>query len=269
MPTLPAGHVVLMAFSWLSMILYVCIIWTIIRWRKYVYFLRSSYYYLLVLQAFIDFHMFLTVELIMRPRKFNFFNLFSSHMLIYAKFTYMNLFVSNTAFAFCHLFIALNRLTAFYSPLLHNKVWSEKTVAMYGVGVYVLSLMSALPLLFVGDGVIMFHLLPDGIIQLFSDDYIERIIQKRLLLCALWSFIPFCFEFIRSIFCLFSSLRDITPVYLYATQVWFYEMEIITSLSPWLQILLNKNVRVLMFEAFNFRKSVGISIVVTSLDTKW
>ncbi|VDO72584.1 unnamed protein product [Heligmosomoides polygyrus] len=122
MPTLPAGHVVLMAFSWLSMILYVCIIWTIIRWRKYVYFLRSSYYYLLVLQAFIDFHMFLTVELIMRPRKFNFFNLFSSHMLIYAKFTYMNLFVSNTAFAFCHLFIALNRLTAFYSPLLHNKV---------------------------------------------------------------------------------------------------------------------------------------------------
>lgn len=46
---------------------------------------------------------------------------------------------------------------------------------MYGVGVYVLSLMSALPLLFVGDGVIMFHLLPDGIIQLFSDDYIERV----------------------------------------------------------------------------------------------
>ncbi|RCN39669.1 hypothetical protein ANCCAN_14411 [Ancylostoma caninum] len=238
--------------------------------------------------------MFFTVELVMRPRKFNYFNLFSENMHGFATFSYINLIVSKTVMCSGHIVISLNRFTAFYRPLEQKETWSRKTILGCGLAIWTIAASSALPFLMVDSYSINFHLQPNGILQMFgrglavrydtvqsavlnaivvllctifyslSLKYARKTISKRtaverrLLLCALASSFPFCIEFIRSALGLYFSMDGMTCPYMITTEFWFYEVEVVISASAWLQLIINRNLRDLMLKQIFGRHFKGI-----------
>ncbi|EYB89974.1 hypothetical protein Y032_0225g2765 [Ancylostoma ceylanicum] len=77
----------------------------------------------------------------------------------------------------------------------------------------------------------------------------ERV-ERNLLICAAASSLPFCVEFIREIAVVSSSFDGISDIYISMTELWFYEMGIVTSLPMWLQVIVNRSLRKCVIEEF-------------------
>ncbi|EYB98790.1 hypothetical protein Y032_0128g1444 [Ancylostoma ceylanicum] len=256
-PELPFGQILLMVYAWISMLLYLCLICTLLRLRRDFAALRSSYYSLFLLQAIGDFYMFLTVELVMRPRKFNYFDLFSENMQGFATFSYINLLISKTVMCTGHIIISLNRFTAFYKPLEQKQIWSRRTIVGCAILIWTIAACSALPFVMVDSYSINFYLQPSGILQMYGRGLAVRAVERRLLLCALASSFPFCIEFVRSALGLYFSMDGMTYSYMITTEFWFYEVEVVVSASAWLQLIINRNLRILMFKQIFGRRFKG------------
>ncbi|KAK6726009.1 hypothetical protein RB195_004370 [Necator americanus] len=81
-----------------------------------------------------------------------------------------------------------------------------------------------------------------------KSDYKHRMVDRRLLVCALASSLPFCIEFVRSLLILFSfELKN--NLYRSMTEFWHFETEAIATSSVWLQLILNKSQR--RYKRFN------------------
>ncbi|EYB89976.1 hypothetical protein Y032_0225g2766 [Ancylostoma ceylanicum] len=231
--------------------------------------------------------MFLTIEFVMRPRKYNFFNLFNEDMHSYAVFSYFNMICSQTVLCCGHLLISANRLTAFYKPLTHEEIWSTKHTLLAVLFMWILSIISALPFLFIFPESIRFYLMKKGIVQLFAGgfatlyDTIQSVvinttvvlfcsvsyvccfmmarktvgrnasIEHNLLICAATSAFPFFIEFIRAIAGVFSSFNGLSELYVLLTELWFYEIEVVASLPMWLQVIVNKSLRDCLLAEFS------------------
>lgn len=118
----PFGQKLLIGYTWLSMGFYLALVVALLKWRTNNSLFRTSYYTLFLLQAVANFHVLLVVELMMRPRKFNYFNLFSKNMHAFAIFSYFDVTFAKIALCCGHMIISFNRLTAFYNPLTYEKV---------------------------------------------------------------------------------------------------------------------------------------------------
>lgn len=66
--------------------------------------------------------MLIFLEIIIRPRKFDYFGLFSEDMRDYALFSTANLLIAKGVICCGHVVIALNRFTAFYWPFKQEQV---------------------------------------------------------------------------------------------------------------------------------------------------
>ncbi|ETN72169.1 hypothetical protein NECAME_18991 [Necator americanus] len=122
MGTLPYGQLVMSLYSWISMIVYIRLVCKLLKQRKSTVHFKSSYYTLFLLQFIADFYVFIFVEFIMRPRKFNYFNLFTEDMQAYALFSVSNVVISRGILSSGHVVIALNRFSVFYAPMKQEQV---------------------------------------------------------------------------------------------------------------------------------------------------
>ncbi|ETN68605.1 hypothetical protein NECAME_15738 [Necator americanus] len=97
-----------------------------------------------------------------------------------------------------------------------------------------------------------------------KSDYKHRMVDRRLLVCALASSLPFCIEFVRSLLILF-SFEQKNNLYRSMTEFWHFETEAIATSSVWLQLILNKSVRKLIFKRQRKRTN---SITVSNIAVK-
>ncbi|KAL6728192.1 hypothetical protein Aduo_009991 [Ancylostoma duodenale] len=257
------------------MVVYFYMICKLLLARRRILQFKSSYYSIFLLQSVADFYIFVFVEIIMRPRKLNFFNLFSENMQSYALFSMANLMISRGILCSGHIVIALNRLTAFYLPLRQEKIWSNWMVCSSVISLWMLSIVVSIPIIIIRHGEAQFFRAHCGVLYMIGGglgDYNSyqgaaisvitvavcsvcymcsyrkakqrkyAMVELRLLLCAIASAVPFFLEMVRSILILFSAhLKN--DLYKAMTSLWFYEMDAIVSASVWLQLIINKNVR--------------------------
>ncbi|KAL6732322.1 hypothetical protein Aduo_003095 [Ancylostoma duodenale] len=224
----------------------------------------------------------------MRPRKFNYFNIIPTEMQAYAAFSYYNQMISQVILCYGHILIALNRFTSFYYPLTVEKIWSDKTATLCVVSLWTLSIVTSLTVLLVFAKSPHFELASNGIVimnggsvKAFSSlqsvvanmltvlicfvcylccfiknrygDHKYKSVEKRLLLCALASSLPFCVEMVRSIIVLLTvASRGYGTLHECAKEFWFYEMEIVVTSSMWMQLAINRNVRNQLLKTFGF-----------------
>ncbi|EYC26807.1 hypothetical protein Y032_0010g975 [Ancylostoma ceylanicum] len=243
--------------------------------RRKMLLFKSSYYSLFLLQSVADFYIFVFVEIIMRPRKLNYFNLFSENMKSYAVFSMANLIFSRGILCSGHIVIALNRLTAFYLPLRQERIWSSWTICLSVISLWMLCIVVSTPVIISHHNDAHFFLTQCGVLYMSGGPLGEynsyqgavvsvvtvavcsacytcsyrktkqrkyAMVEQRLLLCAIASAVPFCIEMVRSILVLLSAKLK-NDLFKTMTSLWFYEMGAIVSSSVWLQLIINKNVR--------------------------
>ncbi|RCN50428.1 hypothetical protein ANCCAN_03451 [Ancylostoma caninum] len=194
---------------------------------------RSSYYLIFFLQAVGDFYMFLTVELLMRPRKYNYFNMFNEDMHTFAVFTHFNLTWAQNILICGNVLISANRLTVFYRPLAHERY--HTTQALVVIVTVVLSCST-------------FYVY--SFILARKSMHRNRNVERNLLICAAASFFPFCIELIRDFAVVWLLFDGTSEVYIFMTELWYFGMEIATTLPMWLQVIVNKSLRKCLFDEF-------------------
>ncbi|KAK6043240.1 hypothetical protein COOONC_19255 [Cooperia oncophora] len=126
MAHVPTGQILLSIYSWASMFMYLYLLINLVIWRRQRSSgkrqFKASYYLLFMLQAIADFYLFLSIELIQKPARFNYFNLELDQMHNWAVISYANLVIASSLINCGHILIALNRLTAFFRPHSYEMV---------------------------------------------------------------------------------------------------------------------------------------------------
>ncbi|CAJ0595697.1 unnamed protein product [Cylicocyclus nassatus] len=227
----------------------------------------------------------------MRPRKFNYFGMFSEDMQSLALFSVSNVMTTRGVLCSAQIFIALNRFTALYRPFQQERIWKASTVTASIMIVWVLFIVTSLPVIIIYHDTPHFFFTKSGILQMSGgmiDEYnsyqgviisiftvitcsicyvysfwkarittrtinATQLIEYRILLCAIASSFPFCFEMIRSILVLL-SFRSKNDLYIWVTELWFFEMEIIATASVWLQLIINKSMRQHLFRNLVYKQ---------------
>ncbi|WKX90636.1 hypothetical protein Q1695_009468 [Nippostrongylus brasiliensis] len=284
------GQLALTVIGGISMALYSYLIFKLLREKSHQF--KSSYYLLFLLQAAADFFVFLSIELIQKPRKFNYFDLYSEEKHSFAVFSYINLIMCRSFICCGHVVIALNRLTAFIMPLKYETVWRRSTAVIAVAGLWLVTTIYKLPIVFVHEKFIQFQWQSDGVLQLLPGNVsricviataVENIltvllcsvfyvtaltkargayrkqeaqaVECRLLVCAVATSLPFIVELLRSITVVVWAPNSDSEVFIVATEFWFYEVEVIVMLSFWLQVCINGSARSLVLRGLLRRKS--------------
>ncbi|EYB84880.1 hypothetical protein Y032_0308g2051 [Ancylostoma ceylanicum] len=325
------------------------------------------------MQFVADFYMFIFVEIIMRPRKFNYFGLFSEDMQGYAVFSTANLFIAKVVICCGHVVIAFNRFTAFYLPFKHDQIWAKSVVFGSILSLWGMFIVALLPVIIIYRNSAKLVRMENGILRLLSgeittyysylcrityvftvvvcsicylcsylkarksmhrnavgeiiyafadfmlrimresfpknktaiccsesanelswlpqhfsrsiavsvaavvdtpssipiddsgDDYSDKSLEKRLFICAVASSFPFCIEVVRTTLENFSFRRN-EDFSSFLAEFGFYEMEAMATVSVWLQLLINKNVRALIVkELIGPKENHGKGTVTSSL----
>ncbi|EYB84877.1 hypothetical protein Y032_0308g2051 [Ancylostoma ceylanicum] len=252
------------------------------------------------MQFVADFYMFIFVEIIMRPRKFNYFGLFSEDMQGYAVFSTANLFIAKVVICCGHVVIAFNRFTAFYLPFKHDQIWAKSVVFGSILSLWGMFIVALLPVIIIYRNSAKLVRMENGILRLLSGEittyysYLCRItyvftvvvcsicylcsylkarksmhrnasLEKRLFICAVASSFPFCIEVVRTTLENFSFRRN-EDFSSFLAEFGFYEMEAMATVSVWLQLLINKNVRALIVkELIGPKENHGKGTVTSSL----
>ncbi|RCN33967.1 hypothetical protein ANCCAN_20189 [Ancylostoma caninum] len=166
MANVPIAQLVVGVYGWAAMCIYLCLVYCMMKWRRKTSQFKSSYYTLFLLQAVADFYVFFVLELVMRPRKFNYFNAFSTDMQGYAAFSYCNLMISKVILCCGHIVIALDRFTSFYYPFILEKIWSDRTAILTVLTLWALSIATSLVVLLVFAKSPHFELASNGVMLL-------------------------------------------------------------------------------------------------------
>ncbi|EYC02214.1 hypothetical protein Y032_0101g3371 [Ancylostoma ceylanicum] len=262
------------------MCLYLYLIRKLLKWRRNMEQFKSSYYSLFLMQFIADFYLFIFVEVIMRPRKFNYFGLYSENMQGFAVFSTANLLITKGVICCGHVVIALNRFTAFYLPFKQEKIWTKSVVLASILSLWGMFVVASLSVIIIYRDSPKLIRLENGILQMYFgpittyDSYQCRItyvftvvvcsicylssyhkarkseqrnakLEQRLFICAAASSFPFCIEVLRSTLESL-SFENKGDLYIWMAEFWYYEMEITATVSVWLQLLINKNVRILI-----------------------
>ncbi|KAK6021334.1 hypothetical protein OSTOST_12995 [Ostertagia ostertagi] len=126
MVAVPIGQILLSAYGWTSMGMYLYLVSRIIVCRigsnSIKQQFKASYYLLFILQAAADFYVFLSIEVIQKPARFNYFNISEERLQGFAVLSYANIMISSSVINCGHVVIAANRWTAFYKTMSHEKV---------------------------------------------------------------------------------------------------------------------------------------------------
>ncbi|RCN39668.1 hypothetical protein ANCCAN_14410 [Ancylostoma caninum] len=175
MVDIPLEEKLFMGYAWLSMALYLGLVVALLTWRTHVDLFRTSYYTLFLLQAIADFYAFVVVELVMRARKFNYFELFSADMHSFAVFTYYNSANAKTSLCCARMVIAFNRLTVFYRPITYEKIWTRTTIFVSVFTSWALTALSSLPYILLYHDKIGFRMGHNGVVQLYSNSSVTTV----------------------------------------------------------------------------------------------
>ncbi|CAJ0595580.1 unnamed protein product [Cylicocyclus nassatus] len=105
----------------------------------------------------------------MRPRKYNYFNLFSEHMSGLAFFSTANVPILWGILCSGHVVIALNRFTVFRVPQQQNKNWKGSTAVMSVIALWLLSIVTTIPAIIFYRNPPYFYITNKGYLQLAGE----------------------------------------------------------------------------------------------------
>ncbi|EYB98789.1 hypothetical protein Y032_0128g1443 [Ancylostoma ceylanicum] len=71
----------------------------------------------------------------------------------------------------------------------------------------------------------------------------------------------------RSIIALYANIYGSVDVYVLVHEIWFYEIEIMASLSMWVQLIVNKNIRSYIFNRNRRSNTAFMSTVSKQIDS--
>ncbi|EYB84873.1 hypothetical protein Y032_0308g2049 [Ancylostoma ceylanicum] len=171
-----------------------------------------------------------------------------------ALFSLANVVISRGILCSGHVVIAVNRATAIHFPLRQKQIWKNSVVFLTMLSLWLFFIVTSLPVLIIYHDSPHFFFTAQGILQMSGgiiDEYNSyqsvlisattvvicsicyissyqkarkgehrfTRVEKRLLLCAFASSVPFCFELIRSILVLL-SFRLKNDLYRCVTELW-------------------------------------------------
>ncbi|CAJ0604025.1 unnamed protein product [Cylicocyclus nassatus] len=191
------------------------------------------------------------------------------------------LYIGKGVLFLTEILIAMNRFTVFRFPFHHQQLWCQTSIIIVCVAVWTISIIASLPFVFSSDRV-KFVFAPNGILQMYGGTAYDSIhsvvllslvviicttlycsalrytrnnltsskltvLDRNLLLCALFSALPILAELVRSVIGGYATLFENKALYAIVTEWSLYQMEIIVTLPAWLQLLINVNLRCIVF----------------------
>ncbi|KAL6737118.1 hypothetical protein Aduo_010789 [Ancylostoma duodenale] len=164
---LPLSTIILIIYMWISMIAYSFLIFVILSRRRRVSALRSSYYWLFLLEAMGNFFVFFQYEIILRPRKYNFFDAYHERLTWFAIYSITALFVARGVWFLAEIFIAVNRFTVICHTLHYERLWRTPIIVSIYIFVWTISITAALPFA-LDTANTKFVFAPNGILQMYG-----------------------------------------------------------------------------------------------------
>ncbi|EPB72749.1 hypothetical protein ANCCEY_08143 [Ancylostoma ceylanicum] len=126
----------------------------------------------------------------------------------------------------------------------HFKIWTKSLVFGSVLCLWGTFIVASLSVVIIYRDFPKLIRLENGILLMYFGP-ITMILEQRLFICAVASSFPFCIEVVRSTLESL-SFENNAGLYAWLAEFGFYEMEAMATVSVWLQLLINKNVRTLI-----------------------